>query len=181
MVVSAPELTVLLFGETWLPLVRILRLLMIYLLLKPIVEHANVAFISLGKASITTKLLLVQAAILVILVPLFTFFYGTDGAALGVDIMVLVGFVLSYRRLSEFISFNYKSVFLPPLIGLVLSILVLYALLSIVRVENLFASIAIKSIVLSSVYISSLLLLERERILRMLKYSASLLFRRDVQ
>jgi PST family polysaccharide transporter len=176
LVACAPELTNMILGEQWMPAVEIFQLMVVYLLLKPIIDHAEVAFISLGQTKITTKLLLAQSTALVVFVPALTYLYGAAGAAVGINIMTLVGFLLSYKILSKFIDLNHKSVFIPPLTALIGAAAMLYLTLTAVQMQNQIAVIILKSAVVSATYVMILLLIERQRITRMLDYFLKTMF-----
>lgn len=116
MFIAAPDMIVLLYGETWLPSAHLLRILVVYTTLRPLHENAVKLLMAVGKPQITTKFYGLQLALLIILGLPFTLMWGAVGTGLAVVAAFLPGLFMAYYSVARFISFRpYSAFFLPIL------------------------------------------------------------------
>lgn len=120
---TAREFTLVLIGEKWLPMVPIFKLLILYSFLRAIFDDAGAFLTAVGKPQIVSKYISLQAILLLILTPILVKASNVDGAAISLDVVMLLGVVLAYYYVSKRISLSISRAFLPSLISAVLAIL----------------------------------------------------------
>lgn len=94
--VSADALILFLFGEKWLPSAPLLKLLVAYSVLRPLLDDASSLFVAVGMPRRTTLIVIVQAITLVLAATPLTFVWNAVGTAVGVGIAFGVGLVVTY-------------------------------------------------------------------------------------
>ncbi len=167
----APEFIVLLIGEKWLPMVPIFRMLIIYSLLRPIFDDGGSLCTAIGRPEIPTKLVTIQAVWVLLSAPLLTYFYGANGAAISVGIAMLIGVLLTYSKyLPKYIDISFRATFIPPIISIVAGLFVYLLLSQYITAPNMILIVAYKTSVVGLTYMAVLFLIERERLLREIKY-----------
>ncbi len=115
MFIVAPDLIVLLYGETWLPSSQFLRILIIYTTLRPLHENAGHLLMAIGKPQLTTKSHVIQLTLLAILGLPLTLLWGAIGTSLAVLLAFVPGLVIVYYNIAQSISFKPLSGIMPPL------------------------------------------------------------------
>jgi O-antigen/teichoic acid export membrane protein len=124
--VFAGDIVDVVFGSKWLPMVSPLRWLLVYSLLRPIYDDTGAFFTAIGKPRTISLILATQAVIMFFLVPLLTWYFGIVGTAVAADIVMLVGVVLAYRKVSEHIDLPYTKIFVMPLVCVIIAYLSYY-------------------------------------------------------
>mgnify|MGYP005839920733 CR=1 FL=1 len=125
MFITAPNLIALLYGETWLPSSRFLRILIIYTALRPLHENAAILLTAVGKPQLATRFSVLQLFFLMTLGFSFTLMWGAMGTSVAVVIAFLPGLVLAYYDISKNIPFRPLSTIVLPM-GLCLFIGIAY-------------------------------------------------------
>lgn len=202
----ASSLITLLIGTSWLPVVPLFRVFLLDALFVPLVTISNELCIMVGEPKTAVMAKAVQVGVLVpfsvvsiyvlpwgigSLSPSTPFFLvlsylkGVTGATLGVGISALVSLItIIFKYLPENISIPYKRVFLPPIIALILSLGVYYILPLSMLVLHLFAidlfslliELLLKSGTFLGLYFLFLFIIQRKRLLRMVKRIYEVLF-----
>ena len=116
---TAPDFVRLLYGERWLPSAPLLRFLIVYSVLRPLLDDTGALFTATGKPRRTSTVLSAQAVTLVLAATPLTFMYGATGTAIGVGIAFVVGIILAYRFLTHEIDLSLAKAFRTPALGLV--------------------------------------------------------------
>ncbi len=124
--VFAGDIVDVVFGPKWLPMVSPLRWLLGYSLLRPLYDDTGAFFTAIGKPKTISLILSVQAVIMFILVPFLTWSFGIVGTAVAADIVMLVGVVLAYRKVSEHIDLKYGKIFVMPSVCVIIAVLCYY-------------------------------------------------------
>ena len=119
--IEIPVITRLLLGETWLPMVPILRFLLLFSLCRPFLEAVQALLRSIGDPKGFAALVSVQAAVLLVAAPLLTRALGIEGTALAMNLTALVGTVLALRRCTRYVDVPWIRSFVPPLIAAALA------------------------------------------------------------
>jgi O-antigen/teichoic acid export membrane protein len=116
--VIAPQFIVLFLGEKWLPMLTAFRLMLLYSLLDPIRVITSSVLIAVGKPEKVSQVRMLQ--LLTLGIGLFTlgFSYQIAGVAMSMDLMVLVGVLLSLRIVREYVDFSLLRLFAPPILAL---------------------------------------------------------------
>ncbi len=116
--VIAPQFIVLFLGEKWLPMLTAFRLMLLYSLLDPIRVITSSVLIAVGKPQKVSQVRMLQ--LLTLGIGLFTlgFSYQIAGVAMSMDLMVLVGVLLSLWIVREYVDFSVLRLFAPPVLAL---------------------------------------------------------------
>jgi len=136
---TAREFTLLLIGEKWLPMVPIFRMLIVYSLVRPIFDDTGAFLTAIGKPKIMTKIISIQAILLLILAPLAVWRWQALGGAAALSSVMLLGIVLAYYSVNKFVKVEFKRIFLPTLGILSGTILGFYFIINAFNVSNLFS------------------------------------------
>jgi PST family polysaccharide transporter len=126
----APEFTLILLGEKWLPMVSTFQLMLVFTLLDPIKQSVAGVFVAVGNPGAVVKARFVQFVVL--LVGLFTFgpVFGINGVAIAVNIMLVVGMAILLHKARNYVDFRVKRLFLVPLLALCIGIVGTHLLLT---------------------------------------------------
>lgn len=115
--VSAPDFLRLLWGEKWLPSASLLRFLIAYSILRPLLDDTGALFTAIGQPKRVTTVMVAQALTLLLVGTLLTLTLGAIGTALGVGVAFSVGILLTYRFVARTISIDLLRLFLRPLLS----------------------------------------------------------------
>lgn len=175
--VSAPDFLILLYGEKWLPSAILLRFLVGYSILRPLLDDTGALFTAIGKPQTITIILVVQALMLVLAATPLTLAFGAMGTAIGVGITFAVGISLTYRFVSYTISIPLARVFFPPAIAAMVSVASYLAFAASVDLNALplFVRVIVKASVVTAMFIAIVLLLERRTLFDRVGYIGRLL------
>jgi O-antigen/teichoic acid export membrane protein len=117
----APEFTLLLLGEKWLPMVSIFRVMLIFTLLDPVKVTVSNLFMAMGVPEVVTRVRFVQLLVLVPGLFLLGTQLGAIGVAVAVDAMLIAGIVLLFYQARHFVDFSLVQLFGPPSMSFVLA------------------------------------------------------------
>jgi lipopolysaccharide exporter len=126
---SAPDLVTVLYGERWQPSALFVRFLVVYSLLRPLLNNASSLLVAVGQPQRKTIIWAVQALVLLIAATPLTLTYGAVGTCIGVGIAFMVGLALAYRYIRQVVDLSMRDVFAVPGGAAVLA-LVAYVLLA---------------------------------------------------
>ncbi len=127
--VSAPDFLLLLYGDKWLPSASLLRFLIGYSVLRPLLDDTGALFTAIGKPRRITTVLVIQAMTLILVATPLTFVWNATGTAIGVGVAFVVGILTTYRFVGRTITLDVKRMFVPPVMAAIVSI-ALYVLLA---------------------------------------------------
>ncbi len=120
--IAAPEFVRLLFGEKWLPAAPLIRLLIIYAALRPLLDDTGALFVSIGQPGRITAVLVMQAVVLVLAATPLTVAFGVAGTTLGVGIAFIVGIYLTYRFVARTLPIRLLPLFGPAIVAVAVSL-----------------------------------------------------------
>ncbi len=161
--VSAPDFLRLLYGDKWLPSATLLRFLIGYSVLRPLLDDTGALFTAIGKPRQITTVLVIQAVTLVLVATPLTFVWNATGTAIGVGVAFVVGILITYRFVGQAITLDVKRMFVPPVMAAIGSI-ALYMLLATqfdLNVLPLFIRVLFKGGFAATLFFGILLVLER--------------------
>lgn len=163
---TAREFTLVLIGEKWLPMVPIFKLLILYSFLRAIFDDAGAFLTAIGKPQIVSKYISLQAAILLILTPILVKALNVDGAAISLDVVMLLGVVIAYYCVSKKISLSLLSVFVPSFVSAAVATLFYLIVSNWYNFDTLIPliSLVLKGAVISGVYALISLMIEGKKI-----------------
>ncbi len=123
--VSADELILFLFGAKWLPSAIFLRFLVIYSVLRPLLDDANSLFIAVGQPRRTTLVTVIQALVMVSVATPLTLRWNAIGTAIGVGVTFAAGLVVTYYFVRRTLpALDLREIFLLPAIAAGVTLLV---------------------------------------------------------
>lgn len=175
--VTAPDFIRLVFGEVWAPSGLLLRFLVGYAVLRPLLDDVGALLVALGKPHRVSQLLLAQAATLILFGSPLTLAYGAPGTAIGVGLTFAVGLTLAYRFVLEVISLDWRAAFGPPLLAAVVALGV-YSGVAIwldLGLIPLWARVILKGGLTAFVFLLAILLIEQRIFLDRISYVRRLL------
>jgi O-antigen/teichoic acid export membrane protein len=158
----APELTVILFGEKWLPIVPIFQLMLIYIFLNPLYANLSYLLMGVGKPGILARVRLLQVVIFVVTVILFTYAWGTKGVAIAANVMMLIGTTILFVLTRRFVSYSFSRMFKWPTIAAFVAGVGGTALTVIIPNLGTWGNLILVSITITAFYSLILYLTERE-------------------
>jgi O-antigen/teichoic acid export membrane protein len=120
--VIAPQFIVLFLGEKWLPMMAAFRLMLVYSLLDPMRVITSSVLVAVGKPEKVSQVRMLQLAILGTSLFVLGFTYQIAGVAMSMDLMVLVGVLLSLRIVREYVDFSSLRLFAPPVLAILAGI-----------------------------------------------------------
>jgi PST family polysaccharide transporter len=162
LIATAPELTLILFGVRWLPIVPIFRLMMIYIFLDPLYINLSYLIMGVGKPSILARVRLVQILIFVVTVILFAYAWGIRGVAIAANLMMLIGTVTLLILSRRFVSYSLSSMFKWPIFATIMSAIIGFGLIVMTPQQNLWITLILLSFAITVTYSLCLYIAERE-------------------
>jgi len=172
LVTAAGELTVVLFGKTWLPIVPVFQLMLIYIVLDPIYNNLSYLMIGIGHPRLLNKVRGIQVLVFVIAVISFSYLWNIFGVAMAANLMMLVGTLLLFYYSRRFVEVSFLRLFGWPACAAIfsgLSVWLISGQLS--HINNPWYILIAKSLVVGFAYIGILFLAEREAILEIFRYT----------
>lgn len=160
--ITAPEITLILFGQTWLPIIPIFRLMLVYVVLDPLYANLSYLMVGVGRPDTLTRVRLMQVILFVILVVAFARVGGTSGVAIAANFMMLSGTAALLIQSRKFVQFSMGRMFAWPTATLFLSALVGWLSSLVFSVSNNWLSLIYKASTVSIAYLLFLYLAERE-------------------
>lgn len=125
---TAPDLVTLLYGERWLASVVFLRLLVVFSLLRPLLEDIYGLLTAIGQPKLVSLLYWFHAGVLILVATPLTLWRGAVGTAVGVGIAFAAGVALAYILIKRFIAVSLSRTFGPPALAALVALAVYYAL-----------------------------------------------------
>src|SRR5690606_28222315 len=151
--------------EKWLPMVTPFRLMLVFALIDPIRNATANLFVAVGEPQRVVWTRAVQLAVLVGGLFLFGSLWQINGAALAIDVMLLVGTALFLWQARLFVDFSFWRLFGPPALGVVVGLLLAWGGAALVGAAPVWLAALVKVAAYAAGYGLVLLRLERERLL----------------
>ncbi len=148
----------------WLPLVPVLRWLIVYSLCRPALDDVYFLLYGVGEPRRITRFVSLQAGVLIVMAPVLTTRYGTQGAALAMDVAALVGLLLAMQAVRVHVDISWKGVFGSPLIAGAIASAVRLAAGDQIAALPAIPSLVAGAALLGACYVASLMLLERREL-----------------
>lgn len=115
--VSAPDLVVLLYGDRWLPSALFLQLLVVYPLIRPIVENAGSLFTATGHPRLIALTTAIEAGVLIVAGLALTTAYGATGTCVAVAAAFCCALVIRIALVQRIVPLPLLDVFVVPAIA----------------------------------------------------------------
>jgi lipopolysaccharide exporter len=182
MFVTAPDLVDFLYTPQWFPSALFLRFLVIYSLVRPLLDNANSLFVAIGAPRRTVSLSLVQAAVLIVIATPLTLLFGSVGTVIGVVVAFIAAFVAMWYYLSRIVELSFREIFAHPVIAAVLALLAYTGLILVANLDTLplFARLIIKAGFVGGGFMLALYILQPQQFVERARYVWYLLRRREL-
>lgn len=119
---AAPDLVSLLYGPRWLPAVPFVRFLVVYSLLRPLLDLVGSLFVAVGRPKRATAVSGVQALALAATATPLTLAWGALGTCVGVGLAFAAGLLAAYRYLRRTVALALREALAAPAVGMVLAL-----------------------------------------------------------
>lgn len=120
----APEFIRIVMGENWIPMLTTFRLMLPFTMFDPMKQTMASLFTAVGKPGRIVEIRAIQLGVLLVSIFTLGLPFGIEGIAIAVDIMMIVGIVLTLIKVRPYVDVSIKDLFLYPFIALFLGILV---------------------------------------------------------
>lgn len=162
----ADEFVGFFLGSKWLPMVPVFKLLLVFSMIRPIFDDTGAFLTAIGKPQVLSKYLTTQALVLLILTPFLVKFAQEKGAALSLDVVMVIGVVMAYYYANRYVKIHYRQIFLPTIMASLLTLAVYFTLTYLLPLGqlNLFLLLVVKVLIVGLSYLVWVLLLERKGI-----------------
>lgn len=131
MFILAPQFTQIFLGEKWMLMVMALRILAISVMIKTIVATGSALYNAVGRPKFSFITILSTLMVLAAFIYPLTMLWGLTGTACAVLISYCITGPIRFFynfRVAGIKARDYRGVFLPPLIGTVIMVSVIYVL-----------------------------------------------------
>jgi O-antigen/teichoic acid export membrane protein len=170
--VVAPELIRIVLTPKWLPMLTPFRLMLVFALLDPIAVGLSGLLVATGRPERVFRPRLAQLAVLVVGLITLGRAFGTNGVALSVDLMVLVGVALLFREARRLVDVSLLTLWAPPLLAMAGGLGAIGLLLSLPQAPTSdWGMLAAKTSAYGSAFMLLTLLVERQRLMQLLSYA----------
>ncbi|MBI4631017.1 MAG: oligosaccharide flippase family protein [Chloroflexi bacterium] len=158
--VTADEAVSILFGEAWLPMSPLFRLMFFFIIGRPLFQNNAQLLLALRAETDFRWAMLAQAIFILIACPPAVYLWGAAGASAVVSIMSLIGLIATEWYVAKHLQTSLWQLYLvPTLTSLTLSITLL--LVTPLITSNVWLAASFKGIVCATVFGIVLLIFER--------------------
>jgi PST family polysaccharide transporter len=161
-----PEATLILLGESWLPIVPVLRLMTVYVVLDPLYANLSYLAIGLGRPEVLVRVRLGQVFLFVASVVALAQWWGIEGIAVAADVTVLTGVVALLAFGSRHVRLGLPKMLGWPLVALAAAFAAGIALCAGVQWHSLWWALILKGLAVSLVFGGILFVAERHKLLQ---------------
>lgn len=174
--ISATLLILLFLGEKWLPMVGAFRLLLLFLVLDPLRMITSSLLVAIGKPEKVTRIRLIQFAILTAGLFIFGMRLQIVGAAIAVNLMVIIGVILSFIVVRNFVDISTHRLFLPQITSILAGLAIDRVILNFLNsVHSNWFLLVLRIFAFSLGFLMMMILLEGRTILRSLEQIAEVI------
>ena len=159
-VFAAADDLVHVLGETWVPMVPLLRLMILFVLLRPLFQNNAQALQADGGERDVRRAMLVQAVFLVVVCPPAVLFAGAAGAAVAVSAMSVIGLAVSERDVARRLGVAPGALYVRPACAGIVA-LALVTIGSRLLPSNIWASAGVKGAVTLVIFGAAVALFDR--------------------
>jgi len=162
LMITAPEITLILFTATWLPIVPIFRIMVVYILLDPFYVNLSYLLAGVGQPGVLTRTRIIQTAFFIVAVMSFSYLWGVKGVAVAANLMMLMGTVILVIKSRQFVCFSLSRMLIWPIVALLLASLAGLIVIYYSDHLSIWSNLFLKSAIVTFVYLLSLYITERE-------------------
>jgi O-antigen/teichoic acid export membrane protein len=163
-----PEFIALFLTDAWWPMLPAFRIVVIFMLLRPIAETTADLFVAVGNPRKIVHVRLIQLLVLVVSLYVFGMEGGVAGVAVAVVVMLTTGIVLLLSGSRQYVDYSMTRLFLVPVVALGLGLSVPYLVLGLTgATAGPGATLVLKLALFGTTYMVIWLTLERNEVKRM--------------
>ncbi len=162
LMVTAPEITIILFTATWLPIVPIFRLMLIYILLDPFYMNLSFLFAGVGQPAVLTHTRIIQTVFFLVAVISFADLWGVKGVAIAANLMMLIGTIILVIKIRSYVSYSLTRMLLWPTVALILASIAGVIVINYSEDLSIWVNLILKGSIVTIVYLLALYVSERE-------------------
>lgn len=118
---TAPDLVALLYGERWLPTAVFLRLLVVYSLIRPMLDNAGSLLVATGHPKRGTFISIIHAVLLVAIATPLTLAYETIGTCVGVGIAFVIALILAGWQVRRTVPLRILEIWFAPVTAAIIA------------------------------------------------------------
>ena len=169
---AAPDLVALLYGPKWLPAAPFVRFLVVFSLLRPVLDLMGSLFVAVGRPKRATAVSGLQAVALAVVATPLTLLRGAVGTCIGVGVAFGVGLVAAYRYLRRTVDLSLYGALAAPAASTALA-LAAYGLMgrgAAIAALPLVARVAAKGGLVTGVFVAAMLAFEGRTTVERLRY-----------
>ena len=159
--VLIPQIITIIYGEKWLPVVPIFRLLIPFMVLTSLRQFNRTLQLYVGNSKIVAKVQTVEmVSFLMVLFPLI-FLFKTNGVALALDMSIVFGVLLFFIYGPQIVDIHLKDIFLMPLLISTLTVAIFYGLGKATRpMNNIYLDVLLGTLIIFATYATLSAILE---------------------
>lgn len=159
----APEFISLVNGADWVGAAPMLQLLLVYSMVRPLNDAVGSLATIVGRNDILRRYGIIQAVVMVISCTVLTLVWGAYGAAIsaGLTVVIALAFLIQ-KLLIPTVDINYRAIFAPPLLSVIVGAVVALGAPLIWKPEGLLAAMLYKGAIFSIIFALMLLVVGRE-------------------
>ncbi|OGO06741.1 MAG: hypothetical protein A2Y73_08455 [Chloroflexi bacterium RBG_13_56_8] len=169
--VIAPEFTQVVLGAKWAPIAPLLRILLPFALIRPIMNGSATLPIVTKQPKVLSRLAGYQILSMLLLCTPMTYFWGVTGAGISADMVQLVALGLLYRSyLSKSLSLSPLSRLVWPLVASGVGAGIALAIQVALHASSLILLLIVKTAAFGMVYVGILWLFRRHELREQARY-----------
>jgi O-antigen/teichoic acid export membrane protein len=158
--VATDEVILILFGEAWLPMSPLFRLMFFFIVGRPLFQNNAQLLLALRAEKDFRWAMLAQAIFILVACPPAVYLWGAAGASVVVSLMSLIGLIATEWYVAKHLQTSLWQLYLvPTLTSLILSIALL--VFTPLITSNLWLAAALKGIVCAIVFGTVVIIFER--------------------
>jgi O-antigen/teichoic acid export membrane protein len=159
LVLGAGEFVAIFLGSKWIPMVFTFQLMILYVLLEPLRAVSGNLLNAVGRPEFYTRARVAESVLAVPMVILGAHWWGIQGVAIAVDVVLLVGLGLILQQVQTIVGVSFLRMLSYPTVALGAGSLLAWQLSGMVPGSDLIELI-IKTLVFATAYGLILLVLE---------------------
>jgi O-antigen/teichoic acid export membrane protein len=179
--VIAYEVTDILFGAAWYPIVPVFQMMLIYIMLDPIYVNLSYLFLGIGEPSILNRIRLLQMGIFIPAVIIFSRYWGIMGVAMAANTMMFSGTAVAMVASRRFVHVSYLRMFSWPLVAAFAAGVFGIMFEKIIPIHTTWEGIIAKGSIITLIYLGIVWFSERHMLIKIFKYTVTLIKGNNVQ
>jgi PST family polysaccharide transporter len=161
LIVSAREITLILFGTAWLPIVPVFRLMLVYIILNPFYVNLSYLIIGVGRPALLTRVRTFQIFIFILAVIALSAWWGIQGVAVAANLMMLGGTLALVPPSRRYTVYSLRSLCFWPAVAAALAAVCGYFLANFIPYASLWKKLLLESLAVLIIYAAVLYPAER--------------------